>query len=149
MALKVKAKKSALEEISEQLIQAEAALREYAEHHEQVLAEYRRRQDDKEILVDRLKAAARELAPEFGSAALIDSANLGLVVQTKYAGTTYDVEKARTEWPSDVYQKVITVEVDAKKVEAAVKAGLIRDEVANKAALPRKKLTASVTVDLR
>lgn len=148
MPLKIKLKKTELELAVEKVLEVEGELRATLAKLNRISSfrKYQELLDAKEVVVSKLKDAARVHSEPGKTFRLVETDEIFVQVSGKQGSVEYDFEKAGECWPSEVLAEVVVASIDNKKVEALLEQGKFKDELASLAAKPREALTPSVTV---
>lgn len=117
--------------------------------HSKIFSRLKELQDARSQSEVRVKDLARRFAPETGTSTVLKKPWGIITVQAKQRGLEYDATKARENWPKKVYTRCRLIAIDPKEVEACLQEGLMEDEDAEKAALPREKMTPAVSIKVK
>jgi chromosome segregation ATPase len=143
----LRAKRSKLNTLAEDLTGLERSIRELEEKHEAIFTLHREYLDEKEGLVDKIKTEARRLATIGEATVLIEQPDLFVSVVGKKPSVSYDYERAYNHWPSQVLEEVTVRTIDAKKVNDMILEGRLNITLADKIKKETPQ-TAAVTVKL-
>jgi hypothetical protein len=80
---------------------------------------------------------------------IFDDPSMTISVNGRMKAKEFDISLAAKAWPKAAFDAARVELVDAKKVEALLEAGLLHDEDADKAMLPRVSDTPAVTIKVR
>jgi hypothetical protein len=135
-----------LDDAAAELISTHSRTKEFVAKHRAILLAYAKLQRSELEAEARLKELARERSVVGQTSVLISSDYLTVSVQGKQEAPTYDFEIVNRDWPKEIAMMVTRFEIDAKRVELAVKSELISPELMQSAMNPRVALTPTVII---
>lgn len=124
-------KQSKLDRLSTALVNVQHKINTIEEDNEGVFTRHRTLVEEKEGLIEQIKVEARRYASEGETTALIESANLSVIVVGKRRPIIFNVDKAMDVLDEARLIKLVD-RIDPKKVDKALREGLIeKEEVAD------------------
>lgn len=111
--------------------------------------EYDELQAQYDSVASQLKDLVRTLSVPGQAITALNTPDILVSVTGAESSVQYDLEKALDNWPGEILDEVSMHLINSKKVEELLAAGKLKDEVAAKAALPRKPLTPHVRIEIK
>lgn len=147
MVLKPK-KRSRLEELGDQLVEKEKEIRELEEENAKVFTSHKSLTDEREGLIDKIKAEARRLSEEGTTKVLYESTELFISVQGKTRPMVFDLELVDKLWSAKAKGIAVVRSVDGKLVKKAIELGELTADVVLSSSKLGELPTPAVTVRL-